>query len=96
MGKRYRVDFYDSFDMEWLKKDEYEFDDLQAAKDKCDEKNAKLDQNNKNCGEHWSVIDLSRGMPIYTTKDCDPIQKLPKTIGKVAEKITKFILGLEE
>lgn len=65
---RYAVDFYDMMDG-WIHYQEidkkYLFGDLDEAKRFCDEKNSKLDQSNKNAGEHWGVIDLRTGLMIY-------------------------------
>jgi len=64
--QRYFVDFYDGFDG-WCGPPTPEiaalyadrlFDDLDAAKIRCDELQAGLDQNNKDFGEHYSVVEL--------------------------------------
>lgn len=70
--KRYWVDFYDMFDG-WIRypecDDKYQFDDLDAAKAKADEKQAKLDKNNISAGEHWGVIDTTTGLEVYCLRN---------------------------
>jgi hypothetical protein len=65
---RYWVDFYDMFDG-WIRYPEidpsYQFDDLEAAKAKARAKQAKLDKNNIDAGEHWGVIDTTTGREIF-------------------------------
>lgn len=72
MGKRYRVDFYDMFDgwiSNYLKYNGNEFDTLEEAISMRDKKNDELPESNKNCGEHWVVIDLQT-----RTEICCPIK----------------------
>jgi len=69
---RYRLDFYDMFDG-WVGgtlDDPNEFDDLNQAIALRDERNAELDEANKQAGEHYGVIDL----PYGTEVDC-PLKK---------------------
>jgi len=63
---RYKVDFYDMIDG-WIHihDNRHDFNDLDTAKRFCDEKNLKLDPQNKSAGEHWGVIDLGRGIEVY-------------------------------
>jgi len=65
---RYVVDFYDMFDG-WIHYADidktYCFNDLEAAKRFCDNKNVELDPQNKKAGEHWGVIDLTRNFEVY-------------------------------
>jgi hypothetical protein len=65
MTKKYVIDFYDAFDG-WGDRQlgeiipGYDFDSLTEAKKRCDELMIKLDANNKNMGEHFSVFDGNR------------------------------------
>jgi hypothetical protein len=62
--KPYRVDFWDSFDRSWTGVPN-DFADLDEAIAVCNRKQAALAQGNKNCGEHYGVIDLRLGREIY-------------------------------
>ncbi len=62
--KPYRVDFWDSFDRSWNGQ-ENDFDELSEAIAVCKRMQAKLPQSNKNCGEHYGVIDLRIGREVY-------------------------------
>lgn len=67
-NKKYFVDFYDMCDgwgglAEYFPQDQ--FDDILEARKHCDSKMKKLDKNNKRCGEHYSVIDLTTGKEVY-------------------------------
>ena len=62
--KPYRVDLWDSFDREWAGL-MHDFSKLQEAIIFCDELQAKLAQGNKDCGEHYGVIDLHIGKEVY-------------------------------
>jgi hypothetical protein len=66
-AKRYKVDFWDSFDLSWSGLGPG-FDDLHEAICKCDQMQAELppaNKNYKNCGEHYGVIDLDIGKEVY-------------------------------
>lgn len=71
MSKRYRVDFYDMIDgwcaagLEHSFWPDREFDDLEAAKQKCAELQSDLAQGNKDCGEHYGVIDMNTNREIF-------------------------------
>jgi hypothetical protein len=65
-AKRYKVDFWDSFDLSWSGLGPT-FDDLAEAMARCDQMQAELEQGNKDCGEHYGVIDLVAGREIYCT-----------------------------
>ena len=67
MSKRYHVDFYDAFDG-WCHGVFFESDNLEEAKKFADKKMHNLEQSNKNCGEHYGVIDRTIGREIYCTK----------------------------
>jgi hypothetical protein len=62
--KPYRVDFWDSFDRSWagLGRD---FDDLNEAIAKCNRMQQALPRSNKDCGEHYGVIDLRISREVY-------------------------------
>lgn len=68
---RYYVDFYDMFDGwgTWGFFEDRLFDNLEAARAKADELQAELPQGNKNCGEHYGVIDKEKGREIYCTNE---------------------------
>jgi hypothetical protein len=68
--KRYYVAFYDAFDGwgSWGFWIDRLFDDLDKAKACADEHQAKLNPQNKDCGEHYGVIDRETGTEIYCTK----------------------------
>lgn len=70
MSKRYYVDFYDMIDGwgTWGFWPERLFDDLEAAKVKCNELMAKLDNANKRAGEHYGVIDSVTNREVYCTQ----------------------------
>lgn len=69
--KRYYVDFYDMIDgwgyfgffTERL------FDDIDLAIKLCDKLNSELDKSNKECGEHYGVIDKLTNKEIYCGMD---------------------------
>lgn len=65
--KRYYVDFYDMIDGWGVFGffPERLFDDLEAAKKCCDEKQSKLNEDNKRCGEHYGVIDKETNTEVY-------------------------------
>lgn len=69
--KRYFVDFYDMIDG-WCEKGffnhSYQFDELAEAKIFTDKKQAELAQGNKDCGEHYGVIDSKSGREVYCTQ----------------------------
>ena len=65
--KPYRVDFWDSFDHSWNGQ-ENDFDELSEAIAACDQMQARLPQSNKDCGEHYGVIDLRIGREVYCGK----------------------------
>lgn len=69
--KRYFVDFYDMIDG-WCERGfpshSNQFDDLEEAKKFADKKQSKLPQGNKDCGEHYGVIDSESGREIHCTK----------------------------
>jgi len=69
MSKRYYVAFYDMFDGwgSWGFWTDRLFDDLDKAKACADEHQAELMQQNKDCGEHYGVIDRKTGTEIYCT-----------------------------
>lgn len=62
--KPYRVDFWDSFDRSWVGLQQ-DFEDLAEAVALCDQMQAELPQGNKDCGEHYGVIDLRLGREVY-------------------------------
>jgi len=65
-SKPYKVDFWDSFDRSWSGLGPA-FDDINQAKAVCDQMQAKLPQGNKDCGEHYGVIDLRIDREVYCT-----------------------------
>jgi len=62
--KPYRVEYWDGFDREWTGL-RHDFDDLHKTIAFCNRKQAKLSQGNKDCGEHYGVIDLRLGRLVY-------------------------------
>jgi hypothetical protein len=52
--------YYDSFSMEWEPSGQ-ETDNLEEAIAKRDKKNADLDRDTINCGDHYGVINLDTG-----------------------------------
>lgn len=70
-SKRYYVDFYDMID-EWgtfgFFTDKL-FDDIDDAKKKCDELNSQLPRGNKDCGEHYGVIDSQTMIEVHCGMD---------------------------
>lgn len=83
--KRYYVDFYDMFDG-WgtfgFSTDNLS-DDLQEAIKKCDRLNSELAKGNKDCGEHYGVIDSQVNREVYCGQD-----------GAYKEKISNMIPDL--
>lgn len=57
----YHVMYYDSFSMEWEPSGQ-EMDNLEEAIAERDRKNAKLDRDIVDCGEHYGVINLDIGL----------------------------------
>lgn len=71
MKKRYIVGFYDAFDG-WCHMSAFygwEYDTLEDAKKKASDLMIKLDVSNKNCGEHYGVIDTKIGREVYCNKE---------------------------
>ncbi len=69
--KRYYVDFYDMVDG-WGIFGFFEdrlFDDLDEAIKLCNKLNLELAEGNKNCGEHYGVIDNVTEREIYCRMD---------------------------
>ncbi len=69
--KRYYVDFYDMFDG-WGTFGFFTdnlFDDLQEAIKTCDKFNSGLTKGNKDCGEHYGVIDSHVNREVYCGQD---------------------------
>lgn len=69
--KRYYVDFYDMIDG-WGSFGFFTdrlFNDLPEAIKLCDKLNSKLPEGNKNCGEHYGVIDSTVNREIYCGQD---------------------------
>lgn len=69
--KRYYVDFYDMFDG-WGTFGFFTdrlFDELPDAIKLCDKLNEELDKNNKNCGEHYGVVDSKVNREVYCGQD---------------------------
>ena len=62
--KPFKVDFWDSFDRSWSGRGPV-FDDLSEAIAKCNQMQAGLAQANKDCGEHYGVIDLRVRREVY-------------------------------
>jgi len=57
----YHVMYYDSFSMEWEPSGR-EMDSLEKAIAERDRKNAGLDRDTINCGDHYGVINLDIGL----------------------------------
>ena len=57
----YHVMYYDSFSMEWEPSGQ-EMDNLEEAIAERDRKNAELDRDTVDCGEHYGVINLDIGL----------------------------------
>ncbi len=69
--KKYYVDFYDMIDR-WGELGfftERLFDYLNDAIKLCDELNSELDETNKECGEHYGVINIMTGREVYCGQD---------------------------
>jgi len=69
--KRYYVDFYDMIDGwgDFGFFTERLFDELPKAIKLCDKLNSELDKSNKECGEHYGVIDKVLGREVYCGMD---------------------------
>jgi hypothetical protein len=70
MTKRYIVDFYDMIDG-WCHSAEFwgrEYDSLEDAKRECDNLMKDLNESNKQAGEHYGVIDTTKHMEVYCTR----------------------------
>lgn len=61
---RYVVDFYDSYDGYWLHFGAEPFDDIELAKARADELQAKLPEHT-DPRDHYGVIDVDRGSEVY-------------------------------
>lgn len=70
-AKRYYVDFYDMIDGwgDFGFFTERLFDNLSDAIDVCNRLNSELDTPNKECGEHYGVIDKITGIETYCGMD---------------------------
>ena len=77
--KPYKVDFWDSFDRSWSGEGPV-FDDLSEAIAHCNQMQAQLPQSNKDCGEHYGVIDLRLAREVYC-----PAQRRASPTGGPAE-----------
>lgn len=85
--KRYYIDFYDMIDgwgdfgffLERL------FDDLDLAIKTCDKLNSELDKTNKDCGEHYGVIDGTINQEVYCGMDEKYRTNILKTIGMMSK-----------
>ncbi len=62
--KPYKVDLWDSFERSWTGQGPV-FEDLSEAITECNQRQAGLCQSNKDCGEHYGVIDLRIGREVY-------------------------------
>ena len=69
--KRYYVGFYDAFDGwgSWGFWTERLFDDLDQAQACAEKLQAELNQQNKDCGEHYGVIDKETGREIHCLRN---------------------------
>ena len=77
--KPYKVDFWDSFELSWTGSGPV-FADLSKAIAKCNQKQARLPQANKDCGEHYGVIDLRIGREVYcAAQRASPPNRRPAT-----------------
>ncbi len=90
LTKRYYVDYYDMFDGWGLFGffPERLLDDLRVASKLCDDLNEKLAEGNKQCGEHFGVIDSLTNREIYC--GLDEKYKL-KIVEKQDKKIDKTV-----
>ena len=81
----YHVMYYDSFSMEWEPSGQ-EMDNLEEAIAERDRKNAELDRDTVDCGEHYGVINLDIGLeeqcPLRELRDKFGIPKPWKDIFK--------------
>ena len=66
--KHYRVDFWDSFDRSWAGL-QHDFDNLAEAIAACKHMQESLPKSNKECGEHYGVIDLRTNREVYCSLD---------------------------
>lgn len=91
-AKRYYVDFYDMIDgwgsfgffTERLS------DSLLGAIDICDKLNSELDSPNKDCGEHYGVIDDITGREVYCGMDKKYKEKISDIGTVLADQITNI------
>lgn len=67
--------YYDSFSMEWEPSGQ-ETDNLEEAIVERDKKNADLDRDTINCGDHYGVINLDIGL-----EERCPLSKLRDKLG---------------
>ena len=88
--KRYYVDFYDMIDgwgtfgffTERLS------DNINDAIKLCDKLNSELPEGNKNCGEHYGVIDSTVNREIYCGQDKKYKESINEMIGDLANVLT--------
>ena len=85
--KRYYVDFYDMIDGwgDFGFFPERLFDELDLAIKLCGKLNSGLDKSNKECGEHYAVIDKLTNMEIYCGMDEKYRANILKTIGTISK-----------
>lgn len=89
--KRYYVDFYDMMDG-WGTFGFFTdrlFDDLPGAIKLCDKLNSELPEGNKNCGEHYGVIDSTVNREIYCGQD----KKYKEGISRMMHDILTNLAG---
>jgi len=87
--KRYYVDFYDMFDG-WGTFGFFTdnlFDDLQEAIKTCDKLNSGLAKGNKDCGEHYGVIDSQVNREVYCGQDDAYKEKLSNMISDLGDHL---------
>lgn len=85
MEVTYHVMYYDSFSMEWEPSGQ-EMDNLEAAKAIRDRKNAGLDRDTIECGDHYGVINLDSGLE----EQC-PLSSLRDKFGSPKSGLRNFI-----
>ena len=85
--KRYYIGFYDMIDGwgDFGFFQERLFDDLDSAIELCNKLNSGLDKSNKECGEHFGVIDGTINREIYCGMDEKYRTNILKTIGTMSK-----------
>ena len=91
--KRYYVDFYDMIDGwggDFGFFPDRLFDDLDLAIKLCDKLNSELDKSNKECGEHFGMIDGTINREAYCGMDEKYRTNILKTVGMMSKVVGRY------